>query len=373
MRGARKPEANVMLARPKKKDAPVTYRDAGVDIDAGDAFVSAITPIADRTRRVGSVGSLGGYAGLFDLKAVGYQDPLLVASSDGVGTKLKVAIETGIHDTIGIDLVAMCVNDIVVQGAEPLFFLDYFACSSLDENVAKAVVKGISAGCIEAGAELLGGETAEMPGMYRSGDYDLAGFATGVVERSELLPRSDVSPGDVIIGLASSGVHSNGFSLIRRLVAEKQLSWTNPAPFDSTIELGRALLVPTRIYVKSILATIRDTRAVKALAHITGSGHISKISRVLPRDVRAAIQLSSWETPEVFRWIKKLAHIDDTQLVSTFNCGIGMVLVTSESEADKVMTSLRRADEQAAIIGTVRSNDAGSKQTLLEGKLRFQV
>jgi phosphoribosylformylglycinamidine cyclo-ligase len=361
-----------MFARRTKHDTRLTYRDAGVDIDAGDSFVRTITPLASRTQRVGSLGQLGGYAGIFDLKATGYRDPLLVASSDGVGTKLKIAIETGIHHTIGIDLVAMCVNDIVVQGAEPLFFLDYFACNKLDEKVAKAVVAGISDGCLEAGAELLGGETAEMPGMYRPGDYDLAGFTTGVVERSDLLPHQDIYPGDAIIGLPSSGVHSNGFSLIRRLAATHGLKWTDAAPFAPTIELGKALLVPTRIYVKPILATIRETRAIKALAHITGSGHISKISRVLPRSVRAAIQLDSWKTPEVFRWIQKLAHIDDTQMVSTFNCGIGMVLVTSPSDVERVMASLKSANEQPVKIGTVRSNEDGTKQTLLEGKLRFE-
>jgi phosphoribosylformylglycinamidine cyclo-ligase len=360
-----------MFARRKRDDTRLTYRDAGVDIDAGDSFVKTITPLADRTQRKGSLGQLGGYAGLFDLRATGYRDPLLVASSDGVGTKLKIAIETGIHDTIGIDLVAMCVNDIVVQGAEPLFFLDYFACNMLDERVAKTVVGGISNGCIEAGAELLGGETAEMPGMYQAGDYDLAGFTVGVVERNEQLPQNDINPGDVIIGLTSSGLHSNGFSLIRRLVSENGLKWSDPAPFAEG-ELGRTLLTPTRIYVKSLLKAIRETRAIKALAHITGSGHISKISRVLPRPVRASIQLDAWETPKVFRWIKELSQNTDRQLVSTFNCGIGMVVVTTESDRDRVMSALQQAGEQPIQIGAIIENPSREKETWLKGNLRFE-
>src|SRR5262245_59890468 len=266
----------------KHNRPPIQYRDAGVDIDAGNALVEAIKPLARSTRRPGADADLGGFGALFDLKAAGFKDPLLVAANDGVGTKLKIAIETGRHATIGIDLVAMCVNDLLAQGAEPLFFLDYFATGKLDVEAARSVIAGIADGCGQAGCALIGGETAEMPGMYSGGDYDLAGFAVGAVERREILPRPDVTPDDVLIGLPSSGVHSNGYSLVRRLVTEEGLSWDAPAPFAPSIPLAEALLAPTRIYVKPVLQAIRRTGRMKALAHITGGGLSENLPRVLP-------------------------------------------------------------------------------------------
>jgi phosphoribosylformylglycinamidine cyclo-ligase len=361
-----------MLARKRELKREVTYSDAGVDIEAGDHFVSLIAPLAVRTRRKGSTGQIGGYAGLFDIGALGYRDPLLVASSDGVGTKLKIAIATGIHDTIGIDLVAMCVNDLVVQAAEPLFFLDYYASPKLDETVGEAIVRGIAEGCVQAGAELLGGETAEMPGMYRPGDYDLGGFALGAVERADLLPKPDINPGDTIIGIASSGVHSNGFSLIRELVARHNLSWADEAPFENGRSLGEALLEPTRIYVKSLLSTIRSTGAVKALAHITGSGHMRKIYRVLPDKVAAEIWLGAWPVPKVFTWIKELAQTSDKAMLKTYSCGIGMVLVTAERDSADVMSVLRAAGETPYHIGVIRQCQGAPRQTSLVGQLQFE-
>ena len=285
-----------------KHKSRLTYRDAGVDIDAGNALVEAIGPLAAKTKRTGLLGGIGGFGGLFDLKACGFKDPVLVAATDGVGTKLKLAIETGIHDGIGIDLVAMNVNDLVVQGAEPLFFLDYFATGKLDLGVAKSVIGSIAKGCKEAGCALIGGETAEMPGSMRRGDYDLAGFAVGAVEREALLPRKDIAAGDVILALPSSGVHSNGFSLVRRVV-ERGLDWSDPAPFAPGTPLGDALLTPTRIYVRQILETIRGTGAVKALAHITGGGLTDNIPRVLPKGLAAEIDLGAFALPPVFAWL----------------------------------------------------------------------
>ncbi len=284
-----------------KNNAPLTYREAGVDIDAGNALVKAIGPLAAKTRRAGLMGGIGGFGGLFDLKACGFKDPLLVAATDGVGTKLKLAVETGEHDGIGIDLVAMNVNDIVVQGAEPLFFLDYFACGKLDVDVAARVIAGIAEGCLQAGAALIGGETAEMPGLYTPGDYDLAGFAVGAVERGGLLPRGDLAAGDVILALPSSGVHANGFSLVRRIVEQAGLGWGDPAPFAPDKNLGEALLTPTRIYVRELLDTIRQTGAVKALAHITGGGLTENIPRVLPAHLAAEIDLGSFDLPRGVR------------------------------------------------------------------------
>ncbi len=278
----------------KAADAALTYAKAGVDIDAGNALVEAIKPLARSTARPGAGADLGGFGALFDLKAAGFRDPVLVACNDGVGTKVKIAIEAGRHETIGIDLVAMCVNDLIVQGAEPLFFLDYFASGALNVQVAKSVIGGIAEGCRQAGAALIGGETAEMPGLYAAGDYDLAGFAVGAAERGTLLPRRDIAAGDALIGIASSGVHSNGFSLVRRLVRDRDLGWEAPAPFDIGLPLAEALLAPTRIYVRPLLAAIRETGAVKALAHITGGGLTENLPRVLPEGVAAEIDLAAW-------------------------------------------------------------------------------
>ncbi len=339
--------------------APVTYRDSGVDIDAGNALVQAIKPLVRATRRPGADADLGGFGGLFDLKAAGFRDPILVAANDGVGTKLKIAIDTGRHATIGIDLVAMCVNDLVVQAAEPLFFLDYFACGKLDVAVAKDVVAGIAEGCRQAGCALIGGETAEMPGMYAAGDYDLAGFAVGAAERGELLPRADIVTGDVLIGLPSSGVHSNGYSLVRKLVERAGLAWTATAPFAAGTSVAEALLTPTRIYVKPLLAALKATGggspagAIKALSHITGGGLAENLPRVLPADVAARVDLSAWTAPEVFRWLAGAGHLDDAEMLRTFNCGIGMVVVAEKSRAGKVMAALTEAGEKPALIGEI--------------------
>ena len=275
----------------------LTYAQAGVDIDAGNAMVEKIKPLVRATRRRGAAAEIGGFGGLFDLKAAGFSDPILVAANDGVGTKVKIAIESGIHDTIGIDLVAMCVNDLVVQGAEPLFFLDYYATGKLDPEIGARIVAGIAAGCIEAGCALIGGETAEMPGLYAGRDYDLAGFAVGAAERGALLPKADVAPGDIVFGLPSSGVHSNGFSLVRKIVEKLRLGWDDPAPFAPDLTLAQALLTPTRIYVKPLLAALRATTGIKALAHITGGGFPDNIPRVLPAGVAARLDLSALPVP----------------------------------------------------------------------------
>ncbi|MGL4395688.1 MAG: phosphoribosylformylglycinamidine cyclo-ligase [Hyphomicrobium sp.] len=341
------------------KDTPpgaMTYRDSGVDIDAGNALVAAIKPLVKATRRAGADADLGGFGGLFDLKAAGYRDPILVAANDGVGTKLKIAIETGRHATIGIDLVAMCVNDLVVQGAEPLFFLDYFATGRLDTNVARDVIAGIADGCKLAGCALIGGETAEMPGMYQDGDYDLAGFAVGAVERGEILPRADIALGDVLIGLPSSGVHSNGYSLVRKLVAREEIAWG--ATFEGATTMADALLAPTRIYVKSLLQAIRATGggrggAIKALAHITGGGLSENLPRVMPADKAARVDLASWTAPAIFKWLRAAGRLDDTEMLRTFNCGIGMIVVAEKSRAGDVIAALSAAGETPITIGDV--------------------
>jgi phosphoribosylformylglycinamidine cyclo-ligase len=331
----------------------LTYAQAGVDIDAGNAMVDAIKPLVRATRRPGADAEIGGFGGLFDLKGAGFRDPILVAANDGVGTKVKIAIDTRLHETIGIDLVAMCVNDIVVQGAEPLFFLDYFATGKLTPEIGVAVVKGIAEGCRLAGCALIGGETAEMPGLYAAGDYDLAGFAVGAAERGTLLPSRDLVPGDVVLGLASSGLHSNGFSLVRRIVEASGLRWSEPAPFAPGRSLGEALLEPTRIYVKPLLSAIRATGAVKALAHITGGGFPDNIPRVLPEGVAVSLDLDAIAVPPVFGWLARMGGVSDAEMLRTFNCGIGMVAVVCRDEADAVTTALRAAGEDVAAIGEI--------------------
>jgi phosphoribosylformylglycinamidine cyclo-ligase len=339
------------------KDNPrVTYRDAGVDIDAGNALVKAIAPLAAKTKRKGVLGSIGGFGGLFDLKPCGFKDPVLVAATDGVGTKLKLAIETGIHSGIGIDLVAMNVNDLVVQGAEPLFFLDYFATGKLDLGVAETVIGSIAKGCKEAGCALIGGETAEMPGFYAPGDYDLAGFAVGAVERSGVLPRDDIEAGNVILGLPSSGVHSNGFSLVRRVVKASGLALNDAAPFARDMKLGEALLTPTRIYVRQILEAIRGTGAIKALAHITGGGLTENIPRVLPSDLAAEIDLGAFALPPVFEWLMAEARLDQSEMLRTFNCGIGMVLVVARDDVARMRQHL---GEGSMAIGAIVKRGSG--------------
>jgi phosphoribosylformylglycinamidine cyclo-ligase len=348
----------------------VTYRDAGVDIDAGNRLVAAIRPLAKSTRRPGADADLGGFGALFDLKSAGFRDPVLVSATDGVGTKLKIAIDTGRHSTIGIDLVAMCVNDLVVQGAEPLFFLDYFACGKLDVATAERVVAGIAEGCRQAGCALIGGETAEMPGMYATKDYDLAGFAVGAVERGDILPHSDIAVGDVVIGLPSSGVHSNGYSLVRRLAEQQGLGWEAPAPFDAMHSLAEALLTPTRIYVKPLLTAIKATGgargAIKALAHITGGGLSENVPRVLPDNVAARINLDSFTAPAMFGWLARAGHLSDAEMLKTFNCGIGMVVIAAAAQADAVLAALRAAGEAPMIVG--ETIPPGGEKTDAKGK-----
>jgi phosphoribosylformylglycinamidine cyclo-ligase len=329
---------------------PLTYADAGVSIAAGNALVRRIAPLARATARPGADAELGGFGGFFDPRAAGYKDPLLVAANDGVGTKLKLAIDLGKHDTVGIDLVAMCVNDLIVQGAEPLFFLDYFASGRLDIDVATAVVAGIAEGCRIAGCALIGGETAEMPGMYAAGDYDLAGFAVGAVERGAQLTGDGVADGDILIGLDASGAHSNGFSLIRRIIARQGLDLAAPAPFAPT-SLGDALLVPTRIYVRELLPLVRAGQ-VKAMAHITGGGFLENIPRVLPKGMRAIVEAPV--LPPLFDWLRSAGDIEAAEMARTFNCGTGMVLVVAENEVNAVIETL-----SARVIGRVSAGLKG--------------
>jgi phosphoribosylformylglycinamidine cyclo-ligase len=334
----------------------LTYAQAGVDIDAGNRMVDLIKPLVRATARRGADAEIGGFGGLFDLKGAGFRDPVLVAATDGVGTKVKIAIETGRHSTIGIDLVAMSVNDLVVQGAEPLFFLDYFACGKLDAEMGASVVKGIAAACKESGCALIGGETAEMPGVYHGGDYDLAGFAVGAAERGELLPRRDIQAGDVLIGLASSGVHSNGFSLVRKVVEKSGLKWDAPAPFASGQSLGEAVLTPTRLYVKSCLAAIRETKAVKALCHITGGGFPDNIPRVLPDGMGTQIDLAKIPLLPVFKWLAREGGIAQNEMLRTFNCGVGMIAVVAASDAERVSAVFRKAGETVTTIGAITAS-----------------
>jgi phosphoribosylformylglycinamidine cyclo-ligase len=331
----------------------LTYAQAGVDIDAGNRLVELIKPMVRSTRRPGADGEVGGFGGLFDLKAAGFTDPVLVAANDGVGTKLRVAIEAGRHDTVGIDLVAMCVNDLVVQGAEPLFFLDYFATGRLDPEQAASVVSGIAEGCRQAGCALIGGETAEMPGMYSGDDYDLAGFAVGAAERGELLPANDIEEGDVLLGLASSGLHSNGFSLVRRVIERAGMRLDRPAPFERSRPLADILLEPTRIYVRPLLQAIRTTHGIKALAHITGGGFTENIPRVLPSGCAVELDLEAIDVPPVFSWLVEAGGIAHSEMLRTFNCGIGMVVIVDEGQAAQVAAVLQQAGETVSPIGRV--------------------
>ena len=345
----------------------ITYRQAGVDIEAGDALVDRIKPLARATTRSGVMGSLGGFGALFDLKAAGFTDPVLVSTTDGVGTKLRLAIDTGRHATVGIDLVAMCVNDLVVQGAEPLFFLDYFATGALDVAQAASVVAGIAEGCRQAGCALVGGETAEMPGMYTHGDYDLAGFSVGAAERSALLPAC-VQAGDTLLGLASSGVHSNGFSLVRRLVELSGVALDAPAPFAPELSLGEALMAPTRIYVAPLLALHR-AGLLRAAAHITGGGLPGNVPRVLPDGLHAVLDAGAWPLPPVFRWLAGVGGVTPDEMLRVFNCGIGMVLAVSDPDAAAAL--LREHGEEVHRIGTIEAGDgpAAARIAVPEGWL----
>ena len=333
----------------------LTYADAGVDIDAGNALVEQIKPAAKRTARPGVMAGLGGFGALFDLKAAGFADPVLVAATDGVGTKLRIAIDTGVVDTIGIDLVAMCVNDLVCQGAEPLFFLDYFATGRLETDHAVRIIQGIATGCELSGCALIGGETAEMPGMYQAGDFDLAGFAVGAMERGSALP-ADVAEGDVLLGLASDGVHSNGYSLVRKLVEVSGLNWADDCPF-ATGTLGAALLAPTRLYVKPALSAI-NLGGVNALAHITGGGLTENIPRVLPDGMGVQIDLDSWDLPPVFQWLAATGGMQSSELLKTFNCGIGMVLAVSADRADALSRQLTAEGEKVSVLGCVTAGSS---------------
>jgi phosphoribosylformylglycinamidine cyclo-ligase len=337
---------------------PYTYAKAGVSIAAGNALVKAIAPLAKATRRPGADAELGGFGGFFDLKAAGYIDPLLVAANDGVGTKLKLAIDSGRHDGVGIDLVAMCANDLVVQGAEPLFFLDYFATGKLDSGVAERVIAGIAEGCRIAGCALIGGETAEMPGMYAEGDYDLAGFCVGAVEREQALTGTRVAAGHVILGLASSGVHSNGFSLVRRLAADKGWKLDRPALFDQEVLLIEALLAPTRIYVKPLLPLVRGGK-VRALAHITGGGLLENIPRVLPDGLHAHIDADAWPQSRLMAFLQAQGNIEPEEMARTFNCGIGMAVIVAMLDVEHVAAKLREAGETVHIIGSVAKGTRG--------------
>jgi len=329
----------------------LTYAQAGVDIDAGAALVERIKPLAKATRRPGAEASLGGFGALFDLKAAGYDDPLLVTTTDGVGTKLKVAIEAGIHGTVGIDLVAMCVNDLLAQGAEPLMFLDYFATGKLDVEAAATVVAGIAEGCRQAGCALVGGETAEMPGMYADGDYDMAGFCVGAVDRDKVLPRmADQKVGDILIGLGSSGPHSNGYSLVRRIVARSGLAWDAPAPFEAGKTVAQALLAPTRIYVKTVLPHLKAGR-VEGLAHITGGGLIENPPRAIADGLVAKFDWDAWAPLPVFGWLQEVGGVSDHEMRRTFNCGVGLMLIVDPHDLPDVLEGLVRADEDAFVIG----------------------
>jgi len=350
----------------------LTYAGAGVDIDAGNALVEAIKPMVRATRRPGADAEIGGFGGLFDLKAAGFTDPILVAANDGVGTKLKIAIETGRHGTIGVDLVAMCVNDIVVQGAEPLLFLDYYATGRLDPLVGATIVEGIARACIEAGCALIGGETAELPGLYAGDDYDLAGFAIGAAERGALLPRGgEIAPGDVLLGLPSSGLHSNGFSLVRRVVGVAGLGWDDPAPFAPERPLGEALLDPTRLYVRPVLTVLRSGAGagLRALAHVTGGGLIENPPRVLPPGLGCIIDLDSLDPPQVFGWLASAGGIEELEMLRVFNCGVGMIAIVEEARADELVAAFREVGEDPRRIGSVELT-SGEERVRFGGRLR---
>ena len=348
----------------------LTYKDAGVDIDAGEELVARIAPAARATRRSGADADLGGFGGLFDIKAAGFKDPVLVAATDGVGTKLKIAIDTSLFDGIGQDLVAMCVNDIVVQGAEPLFFLDYYASAKLDVDAAARVIQGIARACKESGCALIGGETAEMPGLYAKGDFDLAGFSVGAVERGHVLPRTaDMVPGDVLIGVASSGVHSNGYSLVRKVVEKSGLAWDAEAPFAPGKKLGEALLTPTRLYVRSALEALR-VGGVKGFAHITGGGITENLPRALPEGMNADVDLDSWTPSPVFGWMAKSAGIEAPEMLRTFNCGIGMVAVVSEKCSGHVIEAFQQCGDKAMRLGHLVPGE-GEAKVIYRGTLKL--
>ena len=349
-----------------KDTSSLTYRQAGVDVDAGNALVDRIKPLAASTKRVGADADLGGFGGLFDLAACKFKDPVLVSANDGVGTKLKIAIDAGAHDFVGIDLVAMCVNDLIVQGAEPLFFLDYIATRARDIDEAATVIAGIADGCRQAGAALIGGETAEMPGLYAKGDYDLAGFAVGAVERDKILPKADLKAGDVLIALGSDGVHSNGFSLVRKVVEREGLAFDAPCPWQTEQTLGENLLTPTRIYVKPVLAALKQSDGMKALAHITGGGITENLPRVMPKHLDAAIDLDAITMAPVFHWLAEKGRIEQSEMLRTFNCGVGMIAVVSAEKANEVIAVLNQEGVTAYAIGHMKD---GSGDVTYQGDI----
>ncbi len=340
------------------------YKDAGVDIEAGNALVERIKPAVKNTFRTGSMSNIGGFGALFDLKATGYQDPILVSATDGVGTKIKIAIDMNKHDTIGQDLVAMCVNDLIVQGAEPLFFLDYFASGKLNVDTAQSVIEGIARACKESGCALIGGETAEMPGLYAEGDYDLAGFTVGAVERSRMITGERIAEGDIVLALASSGLHSNGYSLVRKIVQSTQgHDYDSPCAFADGKTIGEALLTPTRLYIKSLLAALKlndadDQPAIKGMANITGGGLTENIPRVLPHGTMAVIDAGAWDLPPMFRWLKEHGQLSDADLAVTLNCGIGMIVVCAADQAEALTQTLSNAGETVYRIGHIEKTDA---------------
>jgi len=348
---------------------PLTYAESGVDIDAGNRIVDRIRPLARATRRSGAGAELGGFGGLFDLRAAGFVDPILVAANDGVGTKLKIAGESGIYDTIGIDLVAMCVNDIIVQGAEPLFFLDYFASGKLDEDVVSTVLRGVAEGCAQSGCALIGGETAEMPGLYAPGDFDIAGFAVGAAERGTLLPRPGLRPGDPVYGLPSSGLHSNGFSLVRRIVARTGLGWDAPAPFDPTRSLAAALLTPTRLYVLPLLQALSRTRGICALAHITGGGYPDNLPRVIDEGLAVSLNLDAFSPPSVFSWLAEAGELDEDEMLRTFNCGFGMAAFVSANHNEEAHEALAATGLSPVLIGELVPT--AGRRVVTRGRLKL--
>jgi len=364
---------NLSMKDPKiDAEIGLTYAQAGVDIDAGNLLVKKIKPLVRATARAGSESEIGGFGGLFDLRAAGFHDPILVAANDGVGTKLKIAIDSNQHETIGIDLVAMCVNDLIVQGAEPLFFLDYFATSKLDPEQGTAIISGIASGCREAGCALIGGETAEMPDMYQAGDYDLAGFAVGAAERDALLPKRDLRAGDIILGLRSSGIHSNGFSLVRRIVKKSGLAWHDKAPFQENKSLATALLEPTRLYVRSILHVLRTQPAnIKALAHITGGGLDENIPRILPPHLTAEIDLTVLSPQPVFHWLARTGNVAMREMLRTFNCGIGMIVITSAEAQATTIGALEQMGEKVSIIGSLVPSQEGKAEVIYQGTMNL--
>jgi phosphoribosylformylglycinamidine cyclo-ligase len=348
---------------------PLTYAESGVDIDVGNRIVDRIRPFARHTRRPGAGAELGGFGGLFDLRAAGFVDPILVAANDGVGTKLKIAIESGMYDTIGIDLVAMCVNDIVVQSAEPLFFLDYFASGKLEEEIASAVVQGIAEGCAQSGCALIGGETAEMPGLYAPGDFDIAGFAVGAAERGTLLPQPGLKPGDLVYGLPSSGLHSNGFSLVRRIVARCGLGWDAPALFDPSRSLAAALLTPTRLYVRPLLQALPRTRGIHALAHITGGGYPDNLPRVLDDGLAVSLDLNAFSPQPVFSWLASAGDLDEAEMLRTFNCGFGIAAFISADREGEAREALADAGLSPVLIGELVP--ASGQRLITHGRLKL--